>query len=243
MSSSPDASVTCAGSGNAQDAEVYTAMVFRGVDTSTPIDAATTTDKGTTSLPNSPSIVSVTDGAAIISCFALNKNTTIDSPPSLYGDTVGTAKASSDVLTAGAAWAAKELAGTENPGTWGTGNNGTWAAFTIALRPAIASVNHDGAGSFTGLAAVGMKASDSGGLYFSSAGSAVVSFAGQTISTLAAALSATGSAAMGMVGLPLGDAEMNMTGSAAVSWVGNPEYMTSVRDDIQSVGRLAVTVH
>jgi hypothetical protein len=138
MGASPDATAVVNVTGAASlYASAAVATVFRGVDTTTAIDATITIADGGSGSPDSPSITTVTDGAGVISAMGLfNTLDTSVTAPSGYGDQVDIAGDDSADATAGLAWLTKVSAGAENPAAWTNVTSGLWGAATIALRPA-----------------------------------------------------------------------------------------------------------
>jgi hypothetical protein len=223
MGVSPDTSVVCSGNADSNTAVAYLAMVFRGVDTSTPIDAttvfATGTDAGS---PNSGSITTVTDGAAVITVgFTPSQDTTITAPTG-YGDT--TNANFSDVIpyTVGAAWKVVATAGATNPDPWsGWSNGGEWVALTVALRPSASGTFGDGAlsgGSISGTATfVGVN---EGLGPFSMTGTGTASFTAQPFYNAVAALTGTETSSWVGTSISSQPVPFSMTGTGTASFVG-----------------------
>jgi hypothetical protein len=227
MGASPDASVTCSGNNDPSIgtfvAVAYVAMVFRGVDVSTPIDAttivATGNDPGS---PNSGSITTVTDGAAVITAgFTPTQDATITAPTG-YGDTT-TANATDLVpYTVGAAWKTIASAGATNPEPWSNWDGDQdWVALTVALRPAASGTFGDGAfsgGSISGTATfVGVN---EGLGPFAMTGTGTASFAAQPFYNAVAAF--TGTETSSWVGTSISNQPVpfSMTGTGTASFVG-----------------------
>lgn len=138
LDSNPDASVLCAGSGNAADSTGYVGYVLRGVSTdASPFDATTVTSiaSGT---PQSPSIITVTDGAIVL---ALAANDVFDSTPGVVNNfdanMSGSSNDNDDITVAGAA-SILSTAGTIAPDAWSTWAGGTYNTATVALAPYVA---------------------------------------------------------------------------------------------------------
>ena len=123
MGSSPDSTVTL--TSTAYDSRVY---VWRGLDTTTPIDVTITTATGTGPNPNSPSVTPITTGAVILSLGATTVFTT-QTAPAGYGNVGNNNKC----VAASKAW----TSGDEDPAAWTGGSGGTyaWCACSVALRP------------------------------------------------------------------------------------------------------------
>ena len=139
MSASPDSSalIDITGTGGAV-ASAAVAIAFRGVDTTTAMDATITSATGSSTNPDSPSITTVTDGAAVISAMASLVSDASVTAPSGYGDQVDINSSDTLSATAGMAWLTKASAGAENPASWTNVSTGAWVAFTVALRPVAA---------------------------------------------------------------------------------------------------------
>lgn len=149
MGSTPDTTVTCTGSGSATEAVAIAIHVWRGIDTSNPIDVTTTTATGTdASDPNSPAITPVTQGAIVLSIGAsgLAGVVTLTNQPTGYSNTVflssdgGGGSYPALIGIASKAWSGS---GAEDPDNWDYSNSSStsnsWAAATVALRPLGAS--------------------------------------------------------------------------------------------------------
>lgn len=128
------------------------AIVLRGVDTTTPEDATTTTATGT-GAPNNAAITTVTDGAEVLAFAAGGYNSTSDSSvtaPSGYSNLAGTG--ANDNRCGNAFVASKNVttAGSEDPAGWTDWTNvdNGWDAYTVAVRPD-AGGGHTGTSSFT----------------------------------------------------------------------------------------------
>lgn len=239
MGASPDSSVTGVGGGSGSNAAGYVVMVFRGVDTSTAIDATTTTDTGASGDPNSPAIVTATNGAAVVSCFGKHAGASVNSGPSGYGDLVSESRTDTIAFLAGAAWKAIAVAGAENPAAFDvalTGQN--WAAHTIALRPAAIGINMDGAASATGTGTATFGSSATAASPLSATGTGTATFTGVALATVGA-FSMTGT---GTVGFDATQASpFSATGSWAISFVGGRSRLSSVRDVIET-GKVTVSI-
>lgn len=138
MGASPDASAVCLGSTNASDACAYVAIVLRGVDTTTPEDATTTTATGTSGAPNSPSITTVTDLAWVLS---FGGSLTVDAAvtaPTGYSNQVDVASNDDRDSTVGGATKEVTPAGAENPAAWTAWTSSLWCAASVAVRPGAA---------------------------------------------------------------------------------------------------------
>lgn len=141
MGGTPDTTVTIPGTTDNAWAEAYSIQAFRGVDTTTPLDATSTSAENIDSSRCNPaSITPVTTGAYVVICgggaAATGANYTA---PANYTTNFLTASGA-DTTDAMVGSGYREWAGgAENPAayTGGTTNAGdTWAVYTIALRPA-----------------------------------------------------------------------------------------------------------
>jgi hypothetical protein len=244
-----DTGLTATGSTQASDGAAYVALVFRGVDTSNPIDNNYASATGT-SEPNSPSITTVTNGAVVVSGFVLNESTTIAGSvgPSGYQTVDSNYLASSndsDNVTAGATWKAVSIAGAENPGPWDLAglSSSNVQAITIALRPFAVTTDGrfsaTGTGTFTPRMDYGTLVSGA----LSATGTGTVGWVGTSLA-VTGAVAATGTATASFEGEGGGLGYFTMSGNnGSVSWVGGKEYMSSVREVIESRGAATVTVH
>jgi hypothetical protein len=113
-------------------------MVFRGVNTTTPLDVASpTVATNTANMPDSPSITTVTNNCMIVSIGYLDDDIVTATAPTNYtlarSANYGSTNAGGTVM---AAYRLVTTAGAQNPGTFGGGGDDSWVAATIALRPA-----------------------------------------------------------------------------------------------------------
>jgi hypothetical protein len=242
MESSPDTSVTCIGSTNTDDATVYVVMVFRGVDTTTPIDATTTTASsfGAGGSPNPPSITTVTDGAAVIAVGHQSVDDSTITAPSGYGNLVNATQSETLSTSVGAAWVAKATAGAENPGSFSTWDTfQAWQALTVALRPAGPGTFGDGALSATGTNTTSFVPGPAQGVA-SATGTGTMAMVGQALAA-SGAFSMTGAGTLAFDDGTFGRAAV-FTGAVTVTWVGGGSRMASVREVIETA-YASVTVH
>lgn len=142
MGATPDTTVVCTNTANANDTAAYVAMVFRGVDSTTPFDVAFvgTTINPTSTNPVPPAITTVTDNAVIVVFANSSVNDGAITAPSGYGDLTNTTGSDVNSQSAGAAWKTLAAHGTETPASFTDWSSGGWAACTVALRPAVATV-------------------------------------------------------------------------------------------------------
>jgi hypothetical protein len=241
MSGSPDSSVSCKGSGVGTDATAYVVMVFRGVSTTTAIDATSTSDESNNNHPNSPSISGLTDGAGVISCFIQSADEAAIDPPAGYGNSIEISRTETNPVTVGAAWD-RAVGTSANPGSWDSGTSARWVAATIALRPAVVGTVTDAVLSATGTGTFSPKGDVGSLMRLNATGTGTATWTGQALG-IVGALAATGTATVSFEGEGGGLGVFSMTGAGSVSWVGGKEYMSSVREVIESRGAATVTVH
>jgi len=139
MPSPAEASVQLGPTGAGADGGAYVIHVYRGVDTTTPLDVAATTATATgTARPNPPSITPTTSGAFVVvaTCGAaidMANTFTFASATNLlqgYDDDTNEVRTSLATYT----WTSGAL----DPAASTTGSNvaaDSWAAISIALRP------------------------------------------------------------------------------------------------------------
>jgi len=142
MGASPDSSAIVDGMGGTDAAIAAVAMVFRGVDTTTPMDVTPTTASGVnTNRPNPPSIDFSAASAWVVACggYAFTSGTPTVTAPTNYSDIVE--RDAVDSTGAGVAMAYRtDPADPEDPGVFtpsiADSVDHAWGACTIALRPA-----------------------------------------------------------------------------------------------------------
>lgn len=113
-------------------------MVLRGVDTTTPEDATTTTATGTNgATPDPPSINTATAAAWTLACASSTEPDAVSNPPTNYTDLIDTTFGTiGNVMMA-----RREIASpaTEDPGTYADisgQDTDSWCAATVAVKPA-----------------------------------------------------------------------------------------------------------
>ena len=145
MGAVPDTSVTCRGSDNDNNGSACQAYVWRGADTTTPMDVTPATDTGLeSSLFDSPSITPVTAGAVVISlglstAASGNGDAAITAPAGYSNQVNMRAVGDFESCQTGIASKAWSGSGAEDPGAWSniaTNSFDSWAAVTLAIRPA-----------------------------------------------------------------------------------------------------------
>lgn len=141
MTSTPDTAVTIPGTANNAFGEAYSIQVFRGVSTSTPMDATAVSAGGTgTGRPDPAAITPVTAGAWVVICGGGAAGTGANyTAPANYTTNFLTASGAdtTDAMVGSGYWTGW-TSGAENPGayTGGTTNAAnSWSAYTLALRP------------------------------------------------------------------------------------------------------------
>jgi len=116
----------------------HLAMVFRGVDTSSPINTSSGTTSGISSgSPNSPPIASTVDRAMIVSMGFLDDDL-ISTPTPPSGFTLGSFNTFGSSGNGGSvmgAYLTQTTPGLINPGVWVTNLTDSWTAVSIALTP------------------------------------------------------------------------------------------------------------
>lgn len=141
MGASPDTTVSCNPSNSGTRASDCVAMVFRGIDSTTPIDVTTTTaSSGNSEDVNCPAITPVTPGAIVL-CTGSAAGASVDATPIAPSGYTGT-YIQTDPGSSGAAVASYKAwsgSGAEDPAPYvmdlGTASANSWAAATLALRP------------------------------------------------------------------------------------------------------------
>ena len=135
MGASPDASVQVSNNSGSTHSCSAVALVFRGVDLTTPLDATTTTTDGTSTNPDSPSITTV-NGGVVMSAFTSEVLDASVTMPSGYSDQIDESADDNNDIVTGAAWKAVGAATAEDPASWTNVSSGAWIAISIALREA-----------------------------------------------------------------------------------------------------------
>lgn len=144
MEGTPDTAVTIPGTTNNAWGEAYSIQVFRGVDTSSPMDATPTTAGGTgTGRPNPNSILPVTTGAWVVICGggAAGAGATYTAPANFTTDFLTANGADTTDAMVGSGYWDGWVSGSVDPAVYTggtTGANDSWTAYTLALRPATA---------------------------------------------------------------------------------------------------------
>lgn len=133
--STTETTVSITGTGGTSDSLAAVAMVFSGVDPTTPEDATVTSTTGSGTTPDSPSITVESCGCAIISAFGAQiSDTTVTAPSSFLNQTNINANDTIDATT-GQAWLTYNSTAPINPTAWSNLTTATWISATVALRP------------------------------------------------------------------------------------------------------------
>ncbi|QQR64990.1 hypothetical protein IPH92_00190 [Candidatus Kaiserbacteria bacterium] len=140
MTATPDTTVSCNGSATAGSASTCLAMVFRGVDLTTPMDVASTTaTSNTTEDVDCPAITPVTSGSYVL-CTGGGAGANVDAAiPAIAGYAHAYLQFDSTNYTSASVGAYKAwTSGAEDPAAFvmdlGTQANNSMAALTMALR-------------------------------------------------------------------------------------------------------------
>jgi hypothetical protein len=146
MGASPDTSFVAVGAGSASAGVIATAFAFRGVDTATPLDVASTTASGqTTTIPNGASITPVTTGAwpVVVGAGAATTGAAYTVPAGLSATTNhfrSSNHAETVDIAIGLGIKTDWVSGAFDPAAFGGGvsnASNSWIAVTLALRPSV----------------------------------------------------------------------------------------------------------
>jgi len=135
MGVTPDTSVTINGTGQPQDAHTVVALILRGVETSQPEDAASTTASGSSTNPDNPAITTVFNRAWVLTFASSRVLDSAITAPSGYINQTDITQTDTNPSTTAVATKEVNPAGTENPASWTDWASGTWGAITVAVRP------------------------------------------------------------------------------------------------------------
>jgi hypothetical protein len=220
-----DTGLTGLGTTQSSDGAAYVALVFRGVDTTTPIDNSYASGTGTGE-PNSPSITTLTDGAVVVSGFVLNESRTISGSvgPSGYATVDGNYlvnTSDSNNVTVGATWKTVSPAGAENPGPWNLSGvpSADVRAITVALRPADEGTISDGVASFGSIRGTATFRGQANSV-LGATGTANVTFKGSGLFPTVAAFTGTGTPTFIGEGVTTNPVPFSMTGTGTALFVG-----------------------
>lgn len=185
MGGTPDTSVVVVGTSGTATGCVVNIRVFRGVDSTTPLDATTTTATGIdTGFANPPAITPVTSGNVLIAfgmAATSSGSSGVFTAPTDLTDFIQQARGSTTYrAVSGSAYLAGQAANVSfNPAAWTLAPNSTtnsWAAATLALRPS-ATVPIDGSATSTVTSSVSAAAA------ITAAGSATASVTSSTVAS------------------------------------------------------------
>lgn len=138
MGGTPDTDVTLTSSGTSTWGRCVSIHVWRGVDTTTPMDVTATTATGANSgQPNPPAITPTTGGAVIVVAGGAADTSSITLTSSLDNfrtETNDPGTFAASVGLGSVSW----TGGSYDPPAWGgvVSSFASWAAVTMALRPA-----------------------------------------------------------------------------------------------------------
>ena len=144
MGETPDTAVTVGGSDYSAYGDGVVILVYRGVNTTTPLDVTATTahvyDSASPGTPNNPSITPTTEGALIVPLVAwFHYAGTTPTAPTGYTLTDFESYDPGSAYVVAAAEKEWSGSGAEDPAAWGNVTLGAWdewAAVTLAIRPA-----------------------------------------------------------------------------------------------------------
>lgn len=141
MGASPDATAVVTGTGSGFITIGAVFHVWRGADTATPEDVATTTATGLNSAtPNPPAITTVTNDAVVLAIGgSVGELDAVSNAPSGYSNLIDTLVGTSNVMMASKVTAA---AGAQDPASYSDisgDSTDSWAAATVAIRPLVVS--------------------------------------------------------------------------------------------------------
>lgn len=157
-----EVSVTCRGSPVDTNAAVSVVHVWRGADSTTPLDVPGEGALGIDSKAiNGPAITPVSPGAVVVTAgLATGTSPMALTAPTGYGNLVQATADPGNACVAGIASKEWSGSGVEDPDEFtgqGTTTNDSWTAATLAIRPATASsggTNYDRAATAAGASAV-----------------------------------------------------------------------------------------
>jgi hypothetical protein len=209
MGATPDTSVTINGTGQPQDAHTVVALILRGVETSQPEDAASTTASGSSTNPDNPAITTVFNRAWVLAFASSRVLDSTITAPSGYTNQTNIAQTDTNPSTTGVATKEITTAGTEDPPSWTDWATGTWGAITVAVRP----------GGFISVPVTGVSGTGEVGT--------VQVFENEQVSVTG--LSATGAVGTVSVAFPI---QILVTGESATAAVGDVTVTAKASVDI-----------
>lgn len=204
MGATPDTSVVGLGDTLAADGTVYHAIVLRGVDLTTPVDAtAAMVRPGGTSPPDCPSITVVTVGAWVFAIGGCAVNDATVTAPTGYTGLAWSSVVDTNLCGLGFAYKEATATGAEDPGAYAdVGALTSPGGFTIAIRPASGSTpiagDDTGSGADTATLTASQSATDTGAGTDSASSSAALTGsdtgAGADVASLVVDITATDTA-------------------------------------------------
>lgn len=137
MGGTPDTNVVCEGGGDANSAVGYGCYVLRGVDTTTPEDAAITEARDSSANPDAPSITTVSANALVLALAVKGDNDGVHTGPTGYSNNVDAGVNDINDFSIGGATKVVATPGAENPPAWADwSGNDLYVAWSVAVRPA-----------------------------------------------------------------------------------------------------------
>lgn len=130
--STGETTVTCSGTGNAQDAVTAVVLVFRGTRINSPVDAYTSTI-GTSSRPDGPDISVVDTGEVLVSCVGSLANTATVTAPTSFLNLNSTGATDTRSVTTAMSWVASTNRGANSITAYSSFTSAAWAGVTVAL--------------------------------------------------------------------------------------------------------------
>lgn len=130
--SSGETTLTCSGTGNAQDAVTAVALVFRGTRPNSVIDTYTSTT-GTSSRPDGPDITLEDQGEVLVSCVGSLANTATVTAPTSFLNLNSTGATDTRSVTTAMSWVASTNYGLNSINAYSSFTSAAWAGVTVAL--------------------------------------------------------------------------------------------------------------
>lgn len=210
MGSTPDSSIVVIGATGTASGVTVNIAVFRGVDTTTPLDATTTTATGIdTGNVNPPAITPVTGGNVLVifgTAASQNGATSLFSGPAYMTDFRQSARSGTSYRgVSGSGYVTGQAANVSyDPAAWTISSDATsksWAAVTVALRPIGASYIDAAATSSATSSVTAAAAITAAGAVTSS--STVTTTADATVTSVYVDAAATASVSSSVTAAPL----------------------------------------
>lgn len=130
--STGETTLTCSGTGNAQDAVTAVALVFRGTRPNSVVDTYTSTT-GTSSRPDGPDITIEDQGEVLISCVGSLANTATVTAPTSFLNLNSTGATDTRSVTTAMSWVASTNYGLNSITAYSSFTSAAWAGVTVAL--------------------------------------------------------------------------------------------------------------